>query len=245
MNQVYVSFTKKSKNAKTGPIPTTTSSRNTCPESCPLNHGNGCYADAGFYTRIHWDSVSKGVTGGPYSELYPRIQALPAGTIWRHNVAGDLPSEGGQIDRRILNELIHANEGRRGFTYTHHDVLSSSRNRRLIAAANRYNFTINLSTNDISECDAYYDLGCGPVVTIVPEGSVQNLRTPKGRDVVICPATYKEDVTCATCKMCAIPDRKTIIGFPAHGSRRKKICLSTSSPPKEKECPKPANNSNG
>lgn len=223
MNQVYVSFTKKSKNAKTGPIPTTTSSRNTCPESCPLNHGNGCYADAGYFTRLHWDRVSAGVTGGSYPELYKSIRALPKGQIWRHNVAGDIPSKNGQIDRATLDGLISANMGRRGFTYTHHEVLSSSRNRRLIRAANDYGFTINLSTNDVSDADAYYELGCGPVVTIVDSDCMENFRTPKGRDVVICPATYKEGVTCATCKMCAIPDRKTIIAFPAHGNCKNKI----------------------
>jgi hypothetical protein len=42
--------------------------------------------------------------------------------------------------------------------------------------------------------------------------------------VVICPATYpKEEITCASCKLCAIPTRKSIIGFPAHGTGKKAL----------------------
>jgi len=35
----------------------------------------------------------------------------------------------------------------------------------------------------------------------------------------VCPAQTREDVTCASCGLCAIPDRRVIIGFRAHGTR--------------------------
>lgn len=224
MDQVYVHFTKKSSNSKTGPIPTTTSSRNTCPKSCPLRDGGGCYAQAGYYTRLHWDKVSAGTRGGPLPKLYENLRKLPTGTLWRHNVAGDLPSTADIIDAQSLEMLIAGNEGHRGFTYTHHDV-SIAENQRLIRKANANGFTINLSSNNCTHADELYALGIGPVVTIVPENQLENFTTPGGNPVVICPAVTRNNVTCATCKMCAIPDRKTIIGFPAHGAARKKIPL--------------------
>lgn len=43
------------------------------------------------------------------------------------------------------------------------------------------------------------------------------IATPKGRKVVVCPATHRDDVSCKTCGLCAVRDRKVIVGFPAHG----------------------------
>jgi len=45
--------------------------------------------------------------------------------------------------------------------------------------------------------------------------------TPAGRKVATCPATYRDDVTCASCQLCQRKDRKVIVGFPAHGMRKK------------------------
>ena len=52
-----------SRNAKTGPIAVSSTSRRTCPSSCPLAGDQGCYAEAGFHTRLHWDRLSPGATG--------------------------------------------------------------------------------------------------------------------------------------------------------------------------------------
>lgn len=38
-------------------------SRRTCPTSCSLAGDQGCYAEAGFHTRLHWDRLSPGATG--------------------------------------------------------------------------------------------------------------------------------------------------------------------------------------
>ncbi len=42
----YVHLTSKSSNAKTGPIPVSTSTAAWCPDSCPLK-GAGCYGNGG------------------------------------------------------------------------------------------------------------------------------------------------------------------------------------------------------
>jgi hypothetical protein len=45
-------------------------------------------------------------------------------------------------------------------------------------------------------------------------------KTMSGVKIAICPASY-HDVTCAECGACAGPrSNNTIIGFPAHGSRK-------------------------
>jgi hypothetical protein len=46
-----------SDNGKTGPIAVSSTSRRTCPSSCPLAGDQGCYAEAGFHTRLQPSSA--------------------------------------------------------------------------------------------------------------------------------------------------------------------------------------------
>src|SRR5210317_1974689 len=94
-------LTRSSSNVKTGPIPVSTSSRATCPPTCPFLE-NGCYAHAGYYTRLHWDAVTRGERGLPMAEFFREISLLPDGQLWRSNVAGDLTHTMGRISRRFL-----------------------------------------------------------------------------------------------------------------------------------------------
>ncbi len=147
------------------------------------------------------------------------------GNIWRHNQAGDLPGVNHALDTSKLAELVAANAaaGMRGFTYTH-KPLRSAKERKAIAGANAAGFTINLSGNSPAHADTLVDLRIGPVVTVLPadvHGNV-DLHTPAGRRIVVCPATYRDDVTCASCQLCQRAERKTIVGFPAHGQSRAK-----------------------
>jgi hypothetical protein len=107
-------------------------------------------------------------------------------------------------------------------------------------------FTINLSANNPAEADALADLEIGPVVTILAHDYARRavrhraksrpdewaetiaqwrdriaplpVRTPAGRRIAICPATYTA-ATCKSCGACAEP-RQAVIGFPAHGPWR-------------------------
>ena len=129
-----------------------------------------------------------------------------------------------EIDASALAKLVKANKGKRGFTYTHYNVISNSHNRETVKAANDGGFTINLSANNLSHADALIKANCGPVVTLLPSAIQGNrkLTTPNGNIVVVCPATYRDDVTCYSCELCAIRSRKVIVGFPAHGIQKKK-----------------------
>ena len=86
----------------------------------------------------------------------------------------------------------------------------------------RSGFTVNLSANDLVDADELAATGAGPVVVVLPSSQTDNTATPAGRRVVVCPATQRDDVSCATCQLCA-RQRSTIVGFPAHGTRRRVI----------------------
>jgi hypothetical protein len=155
-----------------------------------------------------------------FKQLRRFIQSLPPETLWRHNQAGDLPSDDKKtIAVNRLRALIEANAGRRGFTYTHFDVIKNETNRAAVREANRNGFTINLSADTLEEADALADANCGPVTVVVPFTQTENTMTPAGRKVVICPARVRSDMTCATCGICAT-QRKAIIAFPALGPNK-------------------------
>lgn len=214
-----VHYSRKSSNAKTGPIPVTTTERKSCPKSCPF-YDAGCYATTG-PLFLHWQKVSEGLRGVSWPELCETIAALPKGQLWRHNQAGDLPGDGETIDQKALGELVRANMKKRGFTYTHYPT--TKENLDAIRIANLHGFTINLSANNLAHADEMSALNVAPVTVVLPSDTIgKKIETPQGRAVTVCPATYREDVTCASCKLCAVSDRKTIVGFPAHGTQKKK-----------------------
>ena len=113
-----VHITARSGNAKTGPIPVTTTERASCPTTCPF-YDKGCYAKSG-PLALHWRKVSDGERGTDWQGLTEFVKSLPERQLWRHNQAGDLPHIDGQINGTLLGQLVDANRGKRGFTYTHH-----------------------------------------------------------------------------------------------------------------------------
>lgn len=222
MNPIRVSLTRISKNMKTGPIPVSTSGKSSCPKICPMRN-NGCYAGHGAL-NIHWDRLENKTADGyawgtDWDTFCDQVSSLPSGSIWRHNQAGDLPSldDGKTIDGAAMARLIIANNGKRGFTYTHHDMRSAV-NRGIVKDSNDNGFIINLSANNLKHADTLINMDIGPVVVIqnAENGTRADTVTPEGNKVVTCPATYREGVTCLSCRLCA-RNRDVIVGFPAHG----------------------------
>ena len=216
-------LTLVSSNAKTGPIPVSTSSQETCPDGCPFKgKGKGCYAMSG-PLLLHWDKVTKQERGFEWPQFVDAISRLPRNQLWRHNQAGDLPGVNEMIDTIALTQLVKANRGRRGYTYTH--KYGTSANLQAIKAANDAGFAINLSANNLAQADVLASQKCGPVVVVLPSETTKNTLTPDGRRVVICPATQRDDISCATCGLCQKIKRSVIIGFPAHGTGKKTVSL--------------------
>lgn len=215
---MQVHITMKSANVKTGPIPVSTTTRDSCPADCAMK--SECYAASG-PLALHWAAVSAGQRGTDWPTFTATIAQLPDGQLWRHNQAGDLPVAGGTVDPVKLGQLVAANAGKRGFTYSHHRDAASI---AWIRHANNWGFTVNLSANNLADADTLADHQAGPVVVVLPSTATVNLKTPGGRAVVICPATQRDDVSCASCQLCQ-RQRSAIVGFPAHGSRHRVINL--------------------
>lgn len=227
-------LTLVSSNAKTGPIPVSTSPMETCPDACPLKKG-GCYGKGG-PLLIHWRKVSEDLRGQLFGEFVSAIKKLPRGQLWRHNQVGDLVGENNVIDSQLLSQLVDGNKGRNGYTYTHKPVIAvesedptkhvseelAKSNRDAIANANKNGFTINLSADNLQQADAKAALGIGPVVVIVDSKTKETVFTPEGRKVILCPATQKEGINYANCKLCQ-KQRSVIVGFPAHGNAVNKV----------------------
>lgn len=203
---------------KTGPIPVSTSSRETCPPSCSLR-GHGCYAE-NYPMHHHWSSVTRGDYTLGWDDFIDEVSRFKANQIWRHNQAGDLVGTRDTIDQQALRDLVEANKGKRGFTYTHYPMTTA--NAFIVAWANMHGFTINLSADSLVEADMLAALGVAPVTCIVPKGWT-GTETPDGRKVTVCPAQRIEYMTCAVCQLCQKQDRHAIVAFEAHGSRRKTV----------------------
>jgi hypothetical protein len=180
--------------------------------------GSGCYAESG-PLALHWSKVSNNERGMNWADFCSTVEALPVDQLWRHNVAGDLPGDNEVIDPVLLGELVAANRGKRGFTYTH--KTNNLANHSWIKTANEWGFTVNLSANNLEHADQLAALDIGPVVTVLPIDAPKTTTTPNGRTVVTCPATYRDDIACNTCQLCQ-RQRTTIIGFPAHGTSKAK-----------------------
>jgi len=216
-------LTLRSSNDKTGPIAVSTTARPSCAPTCALAGEGGCYAEAGYYTRLHWDAVTAGTRGLPEVDFIAAVRKLKPGSRFRHNVAGDLWHVGGLIRGDLLRMLADATAHlQAAWTYTHH--LRTGANLAAIRSAIRRGFTVNLSTELRSEAARFAKRGL-PVVCIVPEGSPAKFEHD-GVTFRQCPATFDGSPTqCASCgggtPLCARADRDFVITFPVHGGRAK------------------------
>jgi hypothetical protein len=213
-----VSLVRVSKNGKTGPIPVSTTEQSSCPDRCPFL--GDCYASHG-RTPLHWRNVP--VKGATWADFCDQIATLPRGQVWRHNEAGDLPRGAGEdVHVEALHELVQANRGRKGYTYTHHEMTPV--NVTAFKEANAGGFTINVSCETPAQVDLARAAGLPAVLTIpkgesIPKGAT----TPAGHPIRQCPAERVDAMTCARCGICARADRDTVIAFTAHGSGARKV----------------------
>lgn len=249
-------LTPKSANSKTGPIPVSISSSDTCPDSCSYK-AVGCYAKGG-PMAMAWRRVD--AKGGPFAALLEAIAAIPSGQLSRLNAAGDLPGFNNDIDAPALQALTVAATGRRVFTYTHKPItlramrrgkasLATVRaNRAAVSEANLRGLTINVSCDSMTEVDELGD--ALPAVVVLPHpdaipapedalldrkaarkaaidrgiaAAPKQVQTPEGRRVVVCPAQYKDAVTCESCGLCQRQARACVVGFWAHGYAHKQV----------------------
>ena len=230
MNEIL--YVDVSGNSKVGPIPVSGSLSSTCPATCPFapkdGKANGCYAAYGPLSWT-WRKLNNGGLGMEWVTFVGKIKKLWRGEMWRHNQFGDLAGVGNKIDLAKLRELIAANRGKLGYTYTHKPVLTRQDykvayiNRKAVKEANDGGFAVNLSANNPAHADELAALNIGPVVSVIPSDSPNTSYTPQGRKIIACPAGYRDDVTCLRCKLCTVINRSVIVGFKAHGMGAKYV----------------------
>jgi hypothetical protein len=229
----YSALTLNSSNKKTGSITVSTTSRNSCAPGCPLQGDEGCYAEAGYHTRLHWDHISAGKKGLPPLDFIKLVYNLPGNEMFRHNIAGDLWHSllnKRLIDQELLTKLARSSSHLyAAWTYTHHDVNldnpGAEFNRMIIKQVlKEYGFVVNISTESLDVAASYQKEGL--MVTVVqPEGGPTAFKH-RGVSFVQCPATLPgSTVTCRTCggrrnkPLCAT-ERNVVVVFPAHGGKK-------------------------
>jgi hypothetical protein len=229
--EFFTALTTDSANKKTGNIAVSTTSRNSCAVGCPFLNENGCYADAGYHTRMYWDKVSSGKKGVSPLDFIKLVHNLPGNEMFRHNVAGDLwttKENVKEIDLCLLSKLAKASSHLyAAWTYTHHELDGEvgTKNRTAIKESAKYNFIINISTESLDVAAQRHKEGL--LTTVVqPEGLPTSFQH-NGVSFVQCPATLPgSTITCRTCggrrnkPLCA-RGRDVVVIFPAHGSRKK------------------------
>lgn len=220
---MWVQLTPISGNVKVGAIPVSTTEEASCPSECPLK-GTDCYARFG-PLGMHWRKVKEGMRGDNWTAFCNRVKKFVTGQLWRHNQAGDLPQrKDGRIHKGKAKQLARASKHTNGWTYTHYDP-TDEHNASTIKEMNETGgLTVNLSADSLTEAEEYVQLDIGPVVVTVPEDTPhKGNKTPNGLPIVICPAQTQEDMNCEQCKLCAVRDRKSIVGFLAHGTAVKRL----------------------
>ena len=219
----FYHLTAKSSNVKTGPIAVTTSSADTCPATCPFYNGGGCYAASG-PLKLHWDKVTKGERGGDFLHLQDSIMAakLPAGSLLRHNQAGDLPHANGILNWPVIKNLytIFSAAKLRAFTYTHH--VQTEYNLQVVRDCNAQGFTVNLSCDSQTQAAMRHKEGFASVC-VVPAADKRKSWELDGVKFQTCPAQLRDGVNCASCQLCTKADRACVVAFRAHGTGARKV----------------------
>lgn len=228
-----------SSNKKTGDVIQSYSSRVTCPDSCKFKK-NGCYAD-GYHTARQWDRcdnpedaryISNGehLAIGLQAAVFDKLRKDPTRNkiLFRHNIAGDIASEGtSTIDADRVDVIAKAIEDTnktvgnvlQGYTYTHCMVDSNAAN--IIHEAASKGFLINASCETVQEVKHAKSFGINAVIaSIDPNETARELKA-LGMHGVQCPAQTKDGVSCDSCRLCA-RDRDAVVIFGVHGTASKK-----------------------
>lgn len=228
----YFHLSRKSGNKKLGGIASSTSSWDTCSSSCGMF--KDCYAKKGPQSW-HAAKLSRGERGTDWDSFCAAVESLKFGTMFRHNVSGDLPvSPQGLILTMELDQLQCAavNAGLMFYTYTHHHTNQlGDVNANTVKRFSSPGFVINISTESVTDAVKYHRDGQDVVITnsAVFELAVRAIKDNKNPlevvntydinspvKVIPCPEQYTDSATCASCKLCARHNRDYVIAFRKH-----------------------------
>jgi hypothetical protein len=217
-----VHLTARSGNAKTGDIPVTYRPMTTCEPTCPfLPTGavGGCYGTG----RIFGMAAKYAATVTLDSLRAKLSKRNPAARFMRDRVVGDVINPDGTIAHGYIRAIaIVAREASLiPFGYTHAWRRMTSDDVRTIADTG---YVMNASCESREDVRHAVSLGMPTVIAsdIVEDG--ETFTRPDGVTlrVVTCPAQTREDVTCASCGLCARADRRAVVRFNIHGTAKRR-----------------------
>lgn len=215
-NDVKIRLVVSSRNSKTGDIPQTYTTANTCPSSCWWRANGSCYAKGG-RCAFHWlDKAGKGQWLSVDQLKRELKQKVVPGALIRHNVAGDLAIPAtSQIDSELLSNLTNAYKGFKAYAYTH--CPPNTDNLKAAKKANKAGFTVSFSCERIEAVKVVRAEGLPAVLAVA--SMAKNKRVIDGITFIKCPNTVDSRIKCCDCKKCANPKRKSVIVFPCHGMK--------------------------
>jgi hypothetical protein len=188
----------------------------TCPASCPLRNGNGCYAEVGnvglHMRRLQADLA--GLNGDTIamleaSEIEHHARTIPRGRPLRIHVSGDATTP------FRASTLAQAARHWPGpvWTYTHawRDVPRAAWGSVSVLASCE-------TTAKVKEAQA---LGYATALVTRPHTGAKAYTTGDGVKVVPCPSQTR-GIKCDDCRLCFRDMKGATIGFEVHGASKKR-----------------------
>ena len=215
-NDIKIRLVLSSKNGKTGDVPQTYTTGNTCPSSCWWRANGACYAKSG-HCALHWQDKAGIGQWFTVDQLKKELKhKVVPGALIRHNVAGDIAVAGGsQIDNDLLSNLTKAYKGFKAYSYTH--CPPTKDNLKAVKKANKGGFVVSFSCEKIETVKAARAAGLPAVLAVA--SMVKNKRVIDEITFIKCPNAVDPRVKCRDCQKCADPKRKSVIVFPCHGMK--------------------------
>ena len=226
-----------SQNSKIGKAATTYAAQDSCPTTCPFFDGGGCYAEhgpTGMYITAPLNAAAKASKVPPTPESVAQWEAdvidalkVKPGRPLRIHTVGDCKTAPAAALVAGAAERYVAREGGPAWTYTHAW--------RVVPREAWGDVNVLASCETTGEVKAAHKRGYATAL-VVDEFPSPRRFEKDGVSVVPCPAQTKENVNCATCRLCMNSERlhktETTIGFAVHGTAltQKRATLALSDP---------------
>lgn len=218
-----VHIVAQSGNVKTGVMPVTYRTADTCPTTCPflpvsMGGNGGCYGTG----RI-FGIAGKYATLMSETDALAKLARAPRGAKYmRDRVVGDVVTPDGKFDHpyvAAIARVAHAS-GLRVFGYTHAWPIMT---RDDVETVKGTGYVMNASCETADDVARAVSLG---MPTVIAGDSWQDGDVIAGRRIVTCPAQTRDDVSCASCGLCAKPDRACTVRFLIHGMAKNQAAAS-------------------
>ena len=211
----------KSANKKIGDAATTHAAQASCPDTCVLKNGGGCYAERGplgYFVLANLNKHAVTVKATIMDVAQAEAEAIDnmdtvIGRPLRLHTVGDCASDEAALLVSAAAERYTARGGGRSWTYTHawRNVSRSSWGGVSVLASCE-------TQEDVLEAKQR-----GYATALVVDSYDGNTKRYKHGDIDVlpCPAQTKKGVTCSSCKLCfddkGITERDYSVGFEIHG----------------------------